>query len=100
MTSCDPSVTTICETTDAAQPVQSVSRGIPVVFEGLTVRLLAGHYGRADRKRLVGHVVTLTRLLEGAITITLNVLLVYYDAIERLVIRDCSLGGLGRDLIP
>ena len=74
-------------------------RVIPVVFEGPTVRLLAVHYGRADQKRLVGHVVTLTRRLEGTITIALNVFLGYYDTIERLVIRDCSLGGLGRDLI-
>ena len=76
-----------------------MSRVVPVVFEGLTVRLLDGHYGRADRKRLVGHVATLTRWLEGAITITMNASLEYYDKIERLVIRDCSIDGLGRDLI-
>ena len=30
---------------------------------------------------------------------TLNVLLEYFDHIERLCIRDCSLGGMGKDLI-
>ena len=29
----------------------------------------------------------------------LNVLLEYYDTIERLAIRDASIGGLGKDLI-
>lgn len=32
-------------------------------------------------------------------TLTLNVLLGYFDTIERLVIRDCPIGGLARDLI-
>ena len=37
--------------------------------------------------------------VSGATDITLNVLLVYYDTVERLVIRDGSFGGLGRGLI-
>ena len=41
----------------------------------------------------------LTRRLGGNQTLTINILLEYFDVIERLVIRDCSLGGMGRDLI-
>ena len=56
---------------------------------------MAGPLGNA----LLTLVATQTRRLGAPANITLNVLLVYYDTIERLVIRDCTFVGLGRDLI-
>ena len=44
-------------------------------------------------------VVTLTRRLRREITSALNALLAYYETFRRLVIRDCSLGGLGIGVI-
>ena len=72
---------------------------VKLSHEGFALWIRLSNHVRTHRECLVDNVATLTRWLGGTITIALNALLEYYDTLERLVIRDCSLGRLGRDLI-